>query len=107
MQEKRVPRATGGRGATRPRFEIFSRSRTNREIDETKARNTSDTLETLTLPARPMAFPLRPLYNAANCDDNEGGDKLEKKGEERKLGVREKGDVSWDPVFLEDRRFNG
>lgn len=55
-----------------------------------------------------MAFPLRPLYNAANCDDNEGGgDKLEKKGEERKLGVREKGDVSWDPVFLEDRRFNG
>lgn len=94
-----------GKGTARPRFQILSRSRTKREIDETKARNTSDTLETLTLPARPMAFPLqRGCITRPTVTIMRGGSrKKERRG--RKLGVREKGDVSWDSVFLEDGRF--
>lgn len=57
-----------------------------------KPETPSDTLETLTLPARPMAFTLQPLYNAANCDDNEGegisSRKKERRGEE--IGGRRK-----------------
>lgn len=63
--------------------------------------------KTLTLP---VPFT-QPLYNAANCDDNEGGGgyKLEKKGKERGGeeigGPRKRGRFSGLEEFLEDRRF--
>lgn len=97
--KKNVRRERQGEG--NQRFEILSRSRTNREIDETKARNTSDTLENV----NPPRCTTRPTVTIMK----EGGYKLEKKGKERGGeeigGPRKRGRFSGLEEFLEDRRF--
>lgn len=88
--KKNVRRERQGEG--NQRFEILSRSRTNREIDETKARNTSDTLENV----NPPRCTTRPTVTIMKEEGDISSRKKGRREGERKLGVREKGDVSRD-----------